>query len=84
MKPSLLVILACLFALGALVQPWLVAVSVAFIGLEAWSPRFQRERAELKKLKADFKKANEGLDKELKEELSRLKTQVSMLRGGGR
>ena len=82
MKPSLFVILACIAAILALYQPWLAAVAVAFLGLEAIAPRFQRERAELRRLKADFKKANEGLDKELKEELQRLKTQIALIRGG--
>jgi hypothetical protein len=84
MKPSLYVSCAIASGVASVVAPWLAAVAVAFLGLEALSPKFQRERTELKKLKADLLKARAAMDKEVVEELGRIKNQVALLTGGRR
>ncbi len=78
------VIIACLCAAGSVYAPWLAAVALGFVGLEALSPKMHRERAELKKLRADLLKHKASVEKEIHEELGRLKTQVAMLTGGRR
>lgn len=78
------VVIACLCAAGSVYSPWLVAVALGFIVLEALSPKLQRERAMLIKYKAALQKQHEALDKDVKEELQRLKTQVAMLTGARR
>ena len=78
------VIIACLCAAGSIYAPWLAAVALGFVGLEALSPKMHRERAELKRLKFKLEKDNAMLYKQLTDEVAKLKNQVALISGNRR